>query len=465
MSTSPSRWVPALRENPVLSGVPEEQLQWLAGKLEYLQLQEGAYLFEKGAPLDRMVIILKGKISFIQEQKGSSRVIQEIESGAITGALPYSRASHANAAARASEASELLMLKKEFFREMILEHQQLVEVLVHIMTSRVREFTKSQQQSSKMEALGRLSAGLTHELNNPAAAVARSAEVLKEQLQEMPAILEELLRGESISTAFREVQQLLSSLNNKQAARLSLMEKTSLGDSWEEWLKKRDIDQARTLAESFADYPVRPEQLPSFFQEEQNKEKLQALLQWLKYMLSLQKLSQNIQHSSARISQLVNAVKAYSHMDRSTEKETTDIREGILNTLTLLNFKLKKKNIKVEEAIAEDLPEACVYAGELNQLWTNLIDNAIDAMPEGGKLRISAAQENSSLKIEIEDNGEGIPEEVQEQIFDPFFTTKQVGEGSGLGLDIAKRIVDHHEGKLTLDSKPGATRFTVYLPL
>lgn len=466
MNASSSRWVDVLRKNEIFSEVPQEQLQWLAGKLDHIFLDEGEYLFEKDAPLNRMVIILKGRIQFLQEQKGSHRVIRELGSGAVTGALPYSRANTATAAAKAGEKSELLILSKEHFREMILEHSQLVEVLVHTMTSRVRDFTKSQQQSDKMEALGRLSAGLTHELNNPAAAIARSAEVLKEQLQEMPSVLEDLLQDKPATSAVGAIQQLIVTLSKEKAAPLSLMERTSLADDWADWLKSRKVKQARTLAESFAEYPLRPEQLPPLFHKEKKEgTEIQSLLRWLNYLLNLQKLSENIQHSSARISELVSAVKAYSHMDRSTERERADIRPGIYNTLTLLNFKLKRKNIKLEKEIADDIPEACVFTGELNQLWTNLIDNSIDAMEEGGVLRIKASQEGSFIKVELEDNGKGIPEEVQDQIFDPFFTTKEVGEGSGLGLDIAKRIVDHHEGSIELTSKPGLTRFAIYLPL
>ena len=466
MSTSSSRWLDVLRKNAVFSEVPEEQLQWLAAKLKHAFLDEGEYLFEQDAPLNRMVIILEGRIQFLQKQKGSHRVIRELGSGAVTGALPYSRAHTATAAARAGEKCELLTLNKEHFREMILEQPQLVEVLVHTMTSRVRDFTKSQQQSDKMEALGRLSAGLTHELNNPSAAIARSAEVLKEQLQEMPSVLEDLLQGQPSSSAVGAIQQLMISLNRENAAPLSLMERTALADDWTDWLKERKVEGAQTLAESFAEYPLWPTQLPPFFHEEkQGRSRTPALLRWLNFVLNLQKLSENIQHSSSRISELVNAVKAYSHMDRSTEREKTDIRPGIYNTLTLLNFKLKRKKIKLEKEIADELPEACVYAGELNQLWTNLIDNSIDAMEEGGILRIKASREDAFIKIELEDNGKGIPEKMQDQIFDPFFTTKEVGEGSGLGLDIAKRIVDHHEGKMELSSKPGFTRFTIYLPL
>lgn len=152
-------------------------------------------------------------------------------------------------------------------------------------------------------------------------------------------------------------------------------------------------------------------------------------------------------------------------MDRSPEKEEADLRQGIRNTLTMLNFKIRKKQVKVNMSSPEDLPTVCVYAGELNQLWTNLIDNAIDAVEQGGKIDISFSLEDKEMKVNIKDNGKGIPEDEKQKIFDPFYTTKVSGEGSGLGLDIVKRIIEHHDGRVELRSEPGSTEFSIYIPL
>lgn len=465
MNPTPSYLLKKLRQSPVFQNLPEDQLRWLVSSAEFLELKEGEFLFRQGDPVDRMVILLKGRLSYQQEQNGSTRTIDYVEAGELSGALPYSRAKAAITQAKALEDIEALCLHQKHFREMIRDRHELTETLVHSMTSRVREFTRIQQQLDKMAALGKLSAGLAHELNNPAAAVARSSAKLKEYYSSLPALLEKVLKSQISPAILDYLQSLISRKTSAgTTSSIGLLERTSQEDEQASWLKKHGITKPYPLAETFAQFEISISEL----EELNNKlstEQLIPILNWLHQLLVLQKLAEEIQSASGRMSELVGAVKTYSQMDQSSDKKEADIRQGIGDTLKILNFKLKSKNIHLHTHFQENLPKVCAYAAELNQLWTNLIDNAIDAMEKGGELVISAAREDKNLKVSIADNGKGISKEEKKQIFDPFFTTKPLGKGSGLGLDIARRIIEHHEGELKLESKPGKTVFTVYIPL
>ncbi len=456
-----------IRESPLLKDVPEEQLLWLADNSDYIHIKEGDYLFKAGEAVDRMFILLKGRISYIQKQNGNTRTIDEVHTGEVTGALPYSRANSAITDGLVQESTEALCLHEEHFREMILNYYELTEALVHIMTTRVREFTRTQQQSEKMAALGKLSAGLAHELNNPASAVVRNSASMKKLLTSFPEALQHLLSTRPKPEIFKTLKELFSQEEEKDSGNsLSLLDRSTLVDEQADWLESHGFEHPYELAEAFSGSGVNLQELQQLEKEQElDDAQLKAVLSWFSKMLDMTKLAEEIHFSSKRISELVNAVKTYSHMDRSPEKESADLTKGIADTLTMLNFKIRKKNIKVTTSFPDDLPEACVYAGELNQLWTNLIDNSIDALDEGGEISIALSHEEESIKVTIQDNGEGIPQEIQDKIFDPFFTTKTLGKGSGMGLEIAKNIVEDHDGSISLDSEPGKTVFTIHLPL
>ena len=457
--------VSRIRESEIFNDIPEEQLLWLVEKSEYIRLNTGDFLFKTGDRFDKMFVFLSGRILYRQKQDGNFRTLDEVHAGEVTGALPYSRAKNAIADALVQEELEALCLNSRFFREMILNHYELAEALVHIMTSRVREFTRNQQQSEKMAALGKLSAGLAHELNNPASAVVRSSASLKKLLNSIPAAFEQLLATRPEPEVFQKLQELTSSETSDNKSSLSLLEKSTLVDEQADWLESHGLSDPYEVAESFSGSGIDLQKLQKLEAEQKlNGEQLRAILNWLSKILDMGKLADEIQHSSKRISELVNAVKSYSHMDRSPERENTDLRKGIEDTLTMLNFKIRKKKIKVKKDFPDEVPEVCVYAGELNQLWTNLIDNSIDALEEGGELSISISYTDEDIRVSIQDNGAGIPQDIREKIFDPFFTTKELGKGSGMGLEIAKNIVEDHEGSISLDSEPGKTVFTISLP-
>lgn len=454
-----------LQNIQVFKDVPKEQLSWLLGKGKCMHLKAGEFIFHKGDPLNKMIVLLKGTLLYQQKQNDGSRTLDEIIEGEVTGALPYSRAKFANAELKIQDDGEALFLSSEWFREMITGHYELTEALVHTMTTRVREFTRSREQSEKMAALGKLSAGLAHELNNPASAVVRSSAELKKQLNKMPQALKILLQEELSPDIFQDLHDLSASKaseNNKEP--LSLLDKTAAEDKLAEWLKGHELEKPFEIAEILAEFRLKITELEQLGEKLDGRQ-LKPVLQWFCLLLSMEKLTEEIQHSSGRISQLVNAVKTYSHMDKSPEKEHTNILKGIQDTLTILNFKIRKKSIEVNTDFPEELPKVCVYAGELNQVWTNLLDNAIDAAEKGGKINISVKSQDEAIVVKIQDNGPGIPEEIRKNIFDPFFTTKSLGEGSGLGLDIVKRIVEDHEGSIQLESEAGKTTFIISLPI
>lgn len=453
-----------LQKSKVFRNVPREQLHWLVNKSQYVELKAGDFFFRKGDPIDRMLVLLKGTALYLQKQNDHFRTLDEITAGEVTGALPYSRATTAVADLKVQEDAEGLSLSSDHFKEMIMEQHELTEVLVHTMTSRVRELTRSQQQSEKMAALGKLSAGLAHELNNPASAVLRSSAELKKKLTTLPEPLAGLLKGHPLASALEYLQDLFHSKSEQDLPSLGLLEKNSIEEELADWLKDLGMEKPYEVAEILSQFQINTSELERL-KENLDNDQLKSLLKWFTLLLSMGKLADEVKQSSKRISELVSAVKTYSHMDKSPEKEFTNILQGLKDTLTILNFKLRKKNIKVHTNFPSDLPKACVYAGELNQLWTNLLDNAIDAIEEGGEITVSVSTEEENLLVKIQDNGPGIPEEIRANIFDPFFTTKELSKGSGLGLEISKRIVEDHDGELHLFSEPGKTIFTVSLPL
>lgn len=218
------------------------------------------------------------------------------------------------------------------------------------------------------------------------------------------------------------------------------------------------------MAETFTEYGITTDDL-DFVNAEVSDEFTEPVLQWLENVLTTERMVNEIQEASNRIANLINAVKSYSHMDGGGDKQRIALREGIQSTLTMLHFKLKTKHINVTVAAPNDLPKVNANPGELNQVWTNLIDNAIDALSDGGQLRIEARHEREFVITDIIDNGSGIPEDMVNMVFDPFFTTKEVGKGTGLGLDIVQRIIHQHNGKVSVESKPGHTVFSVCLPV
>jgi len=246
-------------------------------------------------------------------------------------------------------------------------------------------------------------------------------------------------------------------------AKLSTLQRMQNEEEIEDWLAGNDIAERET-AETFAEYGFKTGELEQM-RKETGGEEFRSMLPWLENLLSSRKIIKDLGDASKRISDLVTSIKSHVHLDRTNDLQPTNIHTDIENTLTLLGFKLREKDIQVTKNFCPDLPEVPVFVSELNQVWTNLIDNAIFALEKNGRITIETKKENKQIRVSVIDNGKGIPAEIQSRIFEPFFTTKKVGEGTGIGLDIVNRIVKNHQGEIHVKSEPGRTEFIVCLPL
>jgi signal transduction histidine kinase len=454
------------QQGRVFADLPHDFLEWLISVGEVREANDGDVFVEPNSPAEEMSIILTGSIRLRFAMRGYPLTIIPFTAGAVTGLLPYSRMTTIAARIYAVGPTRVLYIHRRHFPEMIQRSPDLVQRLVGLMSDRVRNEEKYEQEREKMSALGKLAAGLAHELNNPAAAIVRSTDALRARLQSLTIIAAKLAAA-GLTDAHIRAGEALRTLAHEREKTVTMtpIERGECEEQVGEWLETHKVPRPWVLAETFVDVGLCQGDLQKWEAGTPNGS-MGNVLEWVEANLAADRLIDEIGEAGNRISELVASVKAYSHMDRGLGKQPTDLRVGIENTLRILGHELKAKKITVERDIPEDLPTVFGYAGELNQVWTNLLDNAIDATPEGGRIRIEAVQDDGAVSVRIIDNGGGIPDEIRDRIFEPFYTTKPVGEGTGLGLDIVQRIVSQqHAGQVTLDSKPGETIFTVTLPV
>jgi signal transduction histidine kinase len=331
------------------------------------------------------------------------------------------------------------------------------------MVDRARHFTSSYLHDEKLVSIGKLAAGLAHELNNPSAAIARSARSLSATMRNADAASRALGAVSLTPEAKAAVQKLSGTcIDHGPQSILSPLEQEEREDSIARWLKAHHIDIA--AAEALAETDVTLEMLEELTSS-LHGEALPAAVRWIAASCTTQRLASEIQEAAARISHLVAAIKGFTEMDRESVPEPVDIGRGLANTLAVLRAKAKSKSVGLVVNVEDDLPSVNGFGGELNQVWANLIDNALDAVEQGGRVELKAHRERDSVVVRVTDNGPGIPADIRDRIFDPFFTTKPIGEGTGLGLDIVRRLVQRHNGQIELESRPGFTEFWVTLPI
>ncbi len=467
-TSSPADKVEALRRVHVFADLPEEQLKWFADNTEELHLNPGDVFFRKGEPADSMAVYLEGEVRAYRDEQAHDGYVYIARAGEpnteVSGKLPFSRMKEWSATGRALTHMRLLRFPVRLFPEMMQRMPVLVERLVGIMSDRVRDVTTADQQRDKLMALGKLSAGLAHELNNPAAGATRAANDLITTLAELREADLRLCAHNLTSeqrTALRAFES--AAIEHATTARpLNSLEQSDLEDALATWLEQHGITEPWKISNNLVEAGIDAQSLEKVLAKIDTGA-IEDVLARLNAQITTAKLAGEIKNGTTRISELVGAIKEYSYMDQASVQKV-DIHKSLDNTLLILKYKLRKKNIGVTRDYAGDLPPINVYGSELNQVWTNLIVNAIEAMPEGGKLKVRTKREPTDILVEIRDNGSGIPESVRTHIFEPFFTTKPVGEGTGLGLDTVARIVRKHRGNIRFESKPGDTCFQVRLP-
>ncbi len=449
----------------VFQDIDAAPLTWLVERSEYKCYDLGEIVFKPGQRIDHMQIVMQGRCSVEFEQNGELRPSPPWETGDVMGLLPFSRMKAAKAWGRALEPCYLLELHRDHFIEMVNQSYELTQALVGAMSDRVRDFTQLRSQNEKLISLGKISAGLAHELNNPAAAMVRSAAELYRRQHQTPERFKAIMTMRVTDEQTDAVNAILfSKIQHVKGVELPLMEREARKDDLLDWLDSHDIPDSEELAETLVEFDFTEADLLEI-NKIVNGQHLKSIIRWIEGTLSLERLVHEIRESASRIATLVQSVKSYSHMDRGVGMEPVPVQEGIRSTLVMLQHKIKQKRIQVVKNFSPDLPDAQGYPGEINQVWTNLIDNAIDAMPEEGTLTITTHHDPHFINVAIHDTGVGIPEELQTQIFDPFFTTKPMGQGTGLGLDVVNKIIFHHRGDIRVESQPGSTTFTVALPI
>jgi len=452
-----------LQNLSILKNLPAKLLSWLINKGKRVDLSIDEFMFDKGQPSDFMFIIVSGKIQRYEKIANQLVVADVYTKGQVTGMLPYSRMTHYPGPALAKEISEVLKIDKKDFAEMLSLSEIFGQRLIAEMSNRVRGGVRMEQQLEKMTSLGRLSAGLAHEVNNPASAIHRTASILKEVFAKQIENSSRLARSNINVKEISVIEDFIQVIKNIEKVHFTPLQRNELEDSFYEFFESNKIKDASDLSRIFVESGIDLGHIENFAKRF-NKEVINEVFSLIANNLEINTMLTEIINSSKGISELVSSVKFYSHMDQSLEYKEVDVRVGIDNTLRMLDYKIKQKAIQLRKNYQENLQSIQGNAGQLNQVWTNVLDNAIDAVDKKGQIDIDVRDTTLGIEIKIIDNGIGIPDEIHDRIFDAFFTTKDIGKGTGLGLDIAQRIIKAHSGQIEGRSEEGQTEIFIFLP-
>ena len=454
-----------LRKSPLFQGLSDQELQKLMDMAEPVSLRAGDVLIKQGEPGDSAYVVIRGEFE-VQKQTGQSLIKIDVRnSGDVVGEMALLSRAPRNATLIAKTDGEVLRIPQEAFETLLQSSTTAAMAVLHWVMSRLTQNESLLHQQEKMAALGTMSAGLAHELNNPAAAAQRSASQLRNS-QSRWLMLTHQIESAAIQQGQTDwlegfIQETTRRFDSP--TKLNALERIDLVDGLQTWLEANGVESAWELAPAMVNFGWHADSLerlksnlsPSLFT---------LALQWLGMCCLMMGLLSEVLQTTERISQIVHAVKSYTYLDQAPLLEV-DVHEGLENTLMIMQHKLKR-GMAIKREYAQDLPRIEAYASELNQVWTNIIDNAVDAMNGKGEIKIKTYKEDQRVIVEIADNGPGIPQDIQSRIFEPFFTTKAPGHGTGLGLHISHDIIaNRHHGQLTVESKPGETRFRVVLPV
>jgi len=429
-----------------------------------IHLKTGEQLFAEGSPGDMAYIIEEGEIEILKSSGGKNVLLAVRKSGEVIGEMSLLESAPRFASGKARTDSKLLAISHDQLDELLNTSPSAARSLLFTITSRLRSTELMLRQSEKMAQLGTLTAGIAHELNNPAAAAQRGTSQLNTEIENL---LESQIALSKLSLSQENWEQLdnLTGVIRGRASQqvdIDALERSDREFEVEDWLNSHNIPDAWKFAPTIVDLGFSDVQLDNLA-DQFSADQLGKVIAWMGASFNSFSLLEEINQGSERISEIVKSLKSYVYLDQAPV-QAVDIHEGINNTLVMLRHKLKE-GIEVKRDYAEGIPPIQAYGSELNQVWTNIIDNAIDAMNGKGEINITTRQEGDWVIVDLEDNGPGIPEEIQEEVFSPFFTTKAVGKGTGLGLNISYKIIEKHAGEVKVFSKPGKTRFQVSLPI
>ncbi len=446
-----------------IGGAPQGELEWLLARGEFRNYAAGEVMNGKDTWAERMVVLLSGRVTIRVNRGTGAHKIVEWRTGDVTGALPYSRGGKPPDDAITDEPCETFEVPREIFPEMIRDCPALTAKLVHAMLDRIRAFTSADLRDEKLVSLGKLAAGLAHELNNPASAATRAAKGLAES-QVAADEAARRLGALRLSAAQLEALQAAADacLSSGAAPHRSALERADREEEVSAWVARHGASESCVGA--LAESAITMAELDAVAAH-LSGDALDAALCWLATGCAMRSLAGAVEISTTRISEIVNAVKGFTYMDQAPNAVPVGIRRGIEDAITMLATKVRAKSANIEVDLPADLPAVRAVGAELNQVWLNLLDNALDAIDEHGTVRVVAQREIHHVVVEVIDNGKGIPPETMWRIFEPFYTTKGVGKGTGLGLDIVRRLLQRQDGGIDAESAPGRTAFKVFLPV
>jgi signal transduction histidine kinase len=453
-----------LRKIPLFSGLSGEDLRGLCGVATEVRLEAGEQLFVEGGRGDLAYVIMEGQIEISKLSDGTNVLLAVRGAGELIGEMALLEDVPRMASARAASDCRLLAIGREQLEELLSSSPTSALSMLRTVTGRLRETEALLRQKEKLAQLGTLAAGMAHELNNPASAVQRGSQQLTTAVNQILQIPFLFRRLGPESGRMQELDKYLRDAARR-AERPEVFDPLERGDREqfiEEWLEERKIENGALHAPELTDMGFAIEDLESLEQSFPLPH-LQAVIQLICAAYVAHKVLREIGEGSGQIASIVKAMKSYVYLDQAPVQDV-DIHEGLENTLVILKHKLKR-GIRVQRDYADDLPQVRAYGSELNQVWTNLIDNAADALGGTGEIHIKTRAEDSWVMVEVEDNGPGIPEQYWPQIFSLFFTTKPMGKGTGQGLHISHNIVRRHGGSMDFQSRPGKTMFTVCIPV
>ena len=468
VSPAPAGIEPAeLRVAEIFADLRPEELAWVAAHCERIVLAPGQLLLVSGQPANWMFIGLRGTVEVRREQLGASVPAYVFHAGDVAGVIPYSRMKAFVGNGRAATHAVVARFPRTLFPELLRRAPTLAPRFVSLLADRVRDATRREAQLERLLALGKLSAGIAHELNNPVSVIVNSFAEAGRRLQRRGELVVELVRCGASPDVLERLASLRPASDAGERARDPIARSDRV-DRVDTWLRRVGLADPWTYAATFVDAGLDVPELEAATVDLPDAAR-PAALRWLETGLALDGLFTSAQIAGTRIAEIVDAVKGYTNRDRGRDMSDVDLRDGLDATIALFASRFRERGVTLERELDVPLPRLRAYPGDLNQAWSHLIDNALDAVTSlgaAGRVVVRAWPEDGAVRVEVRDNGPGIPEALQERIFEPFFTTKEPGHGTGLGLDIARRIIaDLHGGTLTVESTPGDTRFIVRLPL